>query len=302
MVALDWARRRDLRADFYDPGLDTLGGPAAVVMGSELHDALEHGQLELHYQPIVHLPSGAPLALEALVRWSHPTKGLLLPAEFMPVLEHSRDHARFVDWQLNVALHTQAMWCSQDLPISVNLAARCLLDTAFPARIDAALHSHGVCADQLMLELAETTTLTGSPTAATVLTELRELGVRIAIDGFGTGYSSLTGLLEVPATDVKIAAGFVRDMLIDDRAAGVVRMAVELGRLSNLRVIALGIPGSEHVDALVAAGCDAAQGHHLARPMLASELRHYLQTAPAPPMPRHADIIHLGSRRRPTSS
>jgi EAL domain-containing protein (putative c-di-GMP-specific phosphodiesterase class I) len=296
-VALEQARLRDLRADFYDPAEDTLGGPAAVVMASELHEALREGELDFHYQPIVSLASRAPLAIEALVRWNHATKGLLLAGEFMPVLEQSRDHAAFVAWQLDQAVRLRALWGGRDLPISVNLAARCFLDTAFPRQVAGVLASWGVRPDQLMLELTDTPTLTGSATAATVLTELRELGVRIAIDSFGSGYSSLTRLLEVPATDLKIGSEFVRLMLADGRAAGVVRMAVELGRQSDLRVIALGVPDDDHVRALQRAGCDAAQGNHLARPMLASELRNYLATVRSAVAEEDAGIIQLDSKR-----
>ena len=296
-VALEQARMRDLRADFYDPAEDTLGGPAAVVMASELHEALGMGELDLHYQPIVNLMSMTPLAVEALVRWNHPSKGLLLAREFMPVLEKSRDHAAFVAWQLDRAVRLRALWGDRIIPISVNLAARCFLDTAFPQQVAVALARWDVRPDQLMLELTDTPTLTGSATAATVLTELRDLGVRIAIDSFGTGYSSLTGLLEVPATDLKIGSEFVRLMLADGRAAGVVRMAVELGRQSDLRVIALGVPDDDHVRALQRVGCDAAQGNHLARPMLASELVKYLATAPPAVAEEEAGIIQLDSKR-----
>ena len=296
-VALEQARTRDLRADFYDPAEDTLGGPAAVVMASELHEALGMSELDFHYQPIVNLTSMTPLAVEALVRWNHPSKGLLLAREFMPVLEKSRDHAAFVAWQLDRAVRLRALWGDRLLPISVNLAARCFLDTAFPQQVAAALARWDVRPDQLMLELTDTPTLTGSATAATVLTELRDLGVRIAIDSFGTGYSSLTGLLEVPATDLKIGSEFVRLMLADGRAAGVVRMAVELGRQSDLRVIALGVPDDDHVRALQRVGCDAAQGNHLARPMLASELVKYLATAPPAVAEEEAGIIQLDSKR-----
>ncbi len=266
IFAMEQARMRNLQADFYDPGEDTLGGPAAVVMASELHEALENGELDFHYQPILRLPSRAPLAVEALVRWTHPTKGLMLPGDFMPVLEQSRDHAPFVRWQLDQALQVRALWGDRDLPISVNLAARCFLDKAFPKQVQAVLENWSVRPNQLMLELTDTPALTGSATATSVLTGLLDLGVRIAIDGFGTGYGSLIDLLELPATDLKIGSQFVRLMLADGRAMGVVRMATELGRLSDLRVTALGVPDEEHVEALWRVGCGAGQGNYLAPP------------------------------------
>jgi diguanylate cyclase (GGDEF)-like protein len=298
IYAMEQARTGNVQADFYDPGEDTLGGPAAVVMASELHEALETGELEFHYQPIVQLPSRAPLAVEALVRWIHPTKGLMLPPEFMPVLEQSRDHGRFVSWQLDQALQARALWGDdRDLPISVNLAAQCFLDKAFPKQVRTALDKRNVAPDQLMLELTDTPALTGSATATAVLTGLLDLGVRIAIDSFGTGHGSLIGLLDLPATDLKIGREFVRLMSTDGRAMGVVRMAIELGRLSGLRVTALGVPDEEHVEALQRAGCDVGQGNYLAPPMLASELHDYLATAPPTPPDHEARIIQLDSQR-----
>jgi diguanylate cyclase (GGDEF)-like protein len=296
--AMEQARARNLKADFYEPGEDMLGGPSAVIMASELHEALENGELDFHYQPIVHLLSRAPVAVEALVRWTHPTKGLMLPREFMPVLEQSRDHTRFVTWQLDQALRARARWnVDRDLPISVNLAARCFLDRAFPKQVRTALERWQVAPDQLMLELTDTPALTGSATATAVLNGLLDLGVRIAIDSFGTGHGSLIGLLELPATDLKIGNDFVRLVLVDGRAMGVVRMAIELGRLSDLRVTALGVPDEEHVEALQRVGCDVGQGNYLAPPMLASELRDYLAAAPPAPVDEEAGVIALDRKR-----
>lgn len=297
IVALDQARATNLPVEFYDPATDALGGSAAVVMAAELRSALDQGQLDLHYQPIVAIPSGAPVALETLVRWRHPTKGLLYPPEFLAVLEHSRDHGRFVSWQLQEALRTRALWAERDLPVSVNLASRCLLDRSFPKQVAAALERAGVPGDQLMFELSDTSALTGAYPVQSVLERLRLLGVKIAVDRFGTGDSSLPALLDLPATHVKISAEFVQDMTLNERAAAVVRLAVELGRSSDLEVVALGVASDDHVAALTRLGCHLAQGRHLAAPMPASMLRGYLDSAPTAPPPPDADVIELDSRR-----
>lgn len=296
--AIDHAREEDVPARFYDPAADVLGGPAANVLASELRAALDHKQLYLEYQPIVALPSGAPIAVEALLRWMHPTRGMLYPPEFMAVLEHSPDHGRFVEWQLDQGLRAREAWGNdRDLPVSVNIAFRCLLSRSFPAQVEAALHRAGVAGDQLMFELADTDSLTGSFPVLEVLTKLRHLGVRIAIDKFGTGVTSLTGLLKLPATHVKIDSEFVLDA-IDSEQVAVIGLAVELGRHSNLQVTAIGVPSNEHIEALVKLGCDAGQGGHLAPPMSIRRLSEYLDTAPiAPPVPAAA-IIKLDSRRR----
>jgi len=300
-VALDQARAARIPVDFYDPARDELGGPTAVVMASELQAALDEDQLDLHFQPIVHLPSGAPLAMEALARWMHPTKGMLYPPDFMSVLEHSRDHARFVDWQLARALATRATW-GEPIPVTVNLAARCLLDQRFPAKVEAALELAGVPGHQLMLEIAETTALTEVGLVGDVLVRLRELGVQIAIDNLGRGTSSLINLLRVPATHVKVDAHFVQRMLIDDEAHAVVCLAFDLGRRADLDVVAVGVSAEEHVAALLQLGCDRAQGRYFARPMLAGQVRAYLASAPSLP-PAPADVVvQLDTRRRTPST
>lgn len=301
VVALDHARAEEIPVKFYDPAADALGGPSAVVLASELHAALDEGdQLLLEYQPIVAIPSGAPIAVEALVRWMHPTRGMLFPPEFMAVLEHSPDHGRFVQWQLDQALHTRANWGGRNVPVSINLASRCLLDRSFPEQVTAALDRAGLAADQLMIELAETDTMTSAFPILAVLTELRLLGVQVALDKFGAGFSSLTGLLRLPATHVKIDSEFVHDLLNNnERAAAVVRVAVEFGRSWDMHLVALGVPSDDHVAALTRLGCDAAQGRHLAAPMSAHLLPDYLDNAPAAPPPPDAHVITLDSRRLP---
>lgn len=301
-VALEQARAANIPVDFYDPATDELGSPAAVVLASELHAALDDDQLELHYQPVVHIPSGAPVAMETLTRWRHPTKGLLYPPDFMTVLEHSPDHARFVAWQLAQALHTRSHWGARDLPVTINLAARCLLDREFPAQVAAALKHAKVKGNQLMFEVAETATLTEEGLVGDVLTELRRLGVQVAVDALGTGNSSLINLLRVPATHVKIGAHFVQQMLVDEEAMSVVCLALDLGRRADLQVVAVGVGTEEHVTALLQLGCDTAQGWYLASPMPTDELRAYLDSAPAAaPQPKDV-VVSLDTRRRITPS
>lgn len=297
-VALKQARAVNVRFDIYDPGVDELGGPAAVVLTSELHAALADHQLDLHYQPIIHLPSGAPVGMEALLRWHHPTKGLLYAGQFMTVLERSPDHGRFVAWQLELALRTRRDWGDRDLPISINLAARCLLDRRFPDQVADALDRHGVSGDQLMFEIDETAVLTQLGLVGDVLTQLRLLGVRVAIDSLGTGTSSMFGLLKVPATHVKVDGRLVRKMLIDPEAAAVVGLGLDLGRRADLQFVATGVNSEELLDALQQRGCDTAQGPVLVRPMLADEVPGYLATAPISPTIPIDAIVSLDSRRR----
>jgi diguanylate cyclase (GGDEF)-like protein len=296
-VALTQARSDNITIAFYDPARDQVNSPAAIVLASELRAALHGNQLDLHYQPIIDLPSGAPLAMEALLRWQHPTKGMLYGGEFAPVLERSPEHRRVVAWQLDRALRTRKTWGDRNLPVSVNLAARCLLDRRFPDQVFAILERIGVSAGQLMLEIAETAMLSQLSPVGEVLADLRTQGVQIAIDGLGAGTSSLFGLLRVPATHVKVDGHFVRQMLIDPDAMAVVCLGLDLGRRADLHFVATGVDNAELITALRRYGCDTAQGPHLMRPLLADEVPRYLASAPEMPEIPAASVVALDAWR-----
>ena len=296
-VALTQARSDNTTVAFYDPSRDQVYSPAAIVLASELRAALNGNQLDLHYQPIIDLPSGAPLAMEALLRWQHPTKGMLYGREFGPVLERSPEHRRVVAWQLDRALRTRETWGDRNLPVSVNLAARCLLDRRFPEQVFTILERIGVSAEQLMLEIAETAMLSQLSPVGEVLSDLRTQGVQIAIDGLGTGAGSLLSLLRVPATHIKVDGHFVRQMLIDPEAMAVVCLGLELGRQADLHFVATGVDRGELITALQQHGCEIAQGSHLMRPLLADEVPPYLASVPEIPDVPEASVVALDAWR-----
>lgn len=297
VVALDQARLYHVAVASYEPATDLLGGPAAKVMTSELHAAFERGEFHLEYQPILDLHSAVPVAVEVLLRWLHPIRGMLYPGEFMAVLENSPDHGRFLNWQLEQALQARASWdTDRDLPISINIAFRCLLNRSFPGQVAAALERAGVPGTQLMLEVADTQSLTGAVPLTEVLTQLRHLGVRIAIDKFGTGATTFGGLARLPATHVKIAAEFVQNALDPDLLLEI-GLAVELARHNDLKVVAIGVPSDEHAAALLRLGCRLGQGTHLVPAMSPARIGSYLLTAPMPEIVNDPDVIDLNSRR-----
>jgi len=296
-VALNQARAENINFEFYNPAMDELGGPAAVVLNSELSAAIKNDQLDLHYQPIIDLPSGAPLAMEAMLRWSHPTKGLLRVGEFASVLERSPDHPRFVAWQLDRALNARRGWGDRQLPVSINLASRCLLDHRFPEQVFAALDRADLPPHQLMFEIDETAVLSHLGLVGDVLTVLRLRGVQIAIDNLGTGSSSLFSLLRVPATHVKVDGHYVRDMLVDPEAMAVVCLGLDLSRRADLQFIATGVNSPELITALRQRGCDAAQGPYFTRPLIADEVLAYLATAPEISDVPDGSVVALDSRR-----
>lgn len=302
-VALDDARNRvNTQVGWYDPGAD-VAGPSALILASALRAALDRDELELHYQPILHLTEGWPVAVEALIRWRHPTRGLLRPSQFVPVLQRSpRDHAALVRWYLDHALRERAHWGADlDLPIAVNLDARALLDRDLVGRIAAALSAADLPPSQLICELTETAALSPLDTVDWTLADLRALGVGVAIDDFGAGHSSLTRLLRVPATSLKIAAELVNDLLVSDQAEILIRAAVDIAHHQGLQVSALGVTTTAQANALVELGCPAAQGRHLVRPLTSGPLRDFLNQAPPRPADHAADIIPLQTRRSATS-
>ena len=297
-VALTQARADNVTVGFYDPAKDQVNSPAAIVLASELRAALHRNQLDLHYQPIIDLPSGAPLAMEALLRWRHPTRGMLYAREFAPILERSSEHPRVVAWQLDRALRTRQAWGDRDLPVSVNLAVRSLLDRRFPDQVFAILDRTGVSAGQLMLEIDETAMLAQLGLVDKVLTDLRTQGVQIAIDGLGSGSGSLFSLLRLPATHIKVDGHFVRQMLVDPEAMAIVCLGLDLGRRANLHFVATGVNSAELITVLQQYGCDTAQGPHLVRPLLADEVPRYLATAPEISDLPDASVVALDTRRR----
>lgn len=299
-VALERAARIGTGVEFYQPAQDA-SGPGSLLLSAELRTALSEGQLVLHYQPVVDLNTGAPVAAEALVHWRHPTRGLLPPREFLPVLESSSLLPAYTDWLLREALAECHEWSALDLevPVSVNLSARSLLDRELPGRVAAALARARLSPERLMLELTESSALSPIDTVDVVLEDLRILGVRVAVDDFGTGHSSLTRLLRVPATDLKIAPQFVEGMLTSPQARTIVRAAIEIAQSYDLRAIAVGVRTAAHAAAVRNLGGHAGQGDHCLPPMLAVKARAAMKLAASgAELAPAADVIPLRQHRR----
>ncbi len=267
-VALARTRRALTPIEYYRAVDDTSAGPATLLIAAELQQALADDQLALRYQPIIDLNNGTPVAAEATVHWLHPTRGLSPPHQFLPVLEHASLLSPYTDWLLQEALAERARWTDLDpaLPVSINLCAASLLDRDLTRRVAGALSDAGVQAHQLMLEVTDAMTLSAMTTGDSVLDELGDLGVRIAVDDFGSGYSSLTRLIRVPASYLKISPKIVNDLLGSPQAHAIVTAAVELARTIDLRVIAVGVRTPEHLLAARDAGANAAQGPAIAAP------------------------------------
>jgi EAL domain-containing protein (putative c-di-GMP-specific phosphodiesterase class I) len=220
---------------------------------------------------------------------------MLSPGEFIKMVEHSDLLAPFTRYVLDRSLTAAAEWndAGLDLPVSVNVSARSLLDPTFPAQIADLLRRHRMPAGQLVLEITESVAVSDSEVVDEVVAELREMGVQLSVDDFGTGFSSLSFVTRVQVDELKVDRSFVDGMIDSTAAAAVVRGAVELGVRLGARVVAEGVETTEQRAALIALGCTTAQGYHFCQPLPAEKivpaLRRLAESAPAKILPLRAD-------------
>jgi diguanylate cyclase (GGDEF)-like protein len=244
----------------------------------DLRIALDEGQLVLHYQPKVSLSTDTVHGVEALVRWNHPTRGLLYPAEFLDVALHGGLMRPLTSAVLTLALDQAATWHEAGLPltVAVNLSSRSLADFRLAGIIVAMLAERDLPGSALMLEVTEEFLLVDQDQARTILLQLRAAGVMIAVDDFGTGYTSLAYLRDLPIDELKLDQSFVIPMLDDERASALVASSIHLGHSMGLRIVAEGVETFDVLDQLARFGCDVAQGYYLSRPVPAAALETWL--------------------------
>jgi len=248
----------------------------------ELRTALDGDQLIVHLQPQIALTDGRVVGVEALVRWNHPVRGLLSPAELLPAAEQAGLLRPLTDTVLELALTATAHWWrSRRVPVSVNLSAANVNDLDLPSKVAAALRRHGLPPEALTLELVEDTLMADPERGRQVLAELRRLGVRTSIDDYGTGYSSLAYLRHLPADELKLDRSLTADVDRDRRAAAIVRHTVALAHDLGLRLVVEGVEDAATGAALARLGCDIAQGFAIARPMPVEDFLRWL-AAPGP--------------------
>lgn len=277
-VALYVAKKQNTNAARYDPSQDDYD-PANLTLISELRRAIDRDELVLHYQPKARFSDGRFDSVEALVRWQHPTHGLLPPDRFLPLAEPTEIIEGLTDWVLNRALtDIRDLHSPEMLDVAVNVSARSLSRPDFPDRVIRALQQTDVAPTRLTIEITETALVADPARAAIALSQLDALGVRISIDDFGTGQTSLAYLTGLPIDELKIDKSFVSDLLDEATHAAIVRSIIDLGHNLNLRVVAEGIETPAVLQALHAAACDVAQGFLLARPMPAGDLPRFLAT------------------------
>jgi diguanylate cyclase (GGDEF)-like protein len=238
------------------------------------------GQLLIHLQPQIDIVTGGPCGTEALVRWQHPTRGLLMPGDLLPAAARAGLLLPLADRVLDLALAAAAgRWTTHPVAVSVNLAAPNVTDVDLPGKITTALARHGLPSAALTLELVEDMLMTDPVGGRHVLRRLQELGVRTSIDDYGTGYSSLAYLRTLPVDELKLDKAFTADLADDRHARAIVTHTVALGHDLGLRVVAEGVEDGDTFDRLALLGCDAAQGYFIARPLPVADFTTWLTSA-----------------------
>src|SRR3954451_14100894 len=276
-LGMHLAKTRRTGIEVYAPEHDRHM-PARLALTAELHSALEAGQLEVHFQPQADVRTGAVRGAEALVRWRHPQNGLMPPAAFLPLAERAGLMGPLTLLVLEEAITRCAQWrdAGHELVVAVNLSQTNLMDPDLPADVGALLRDAGLDPRQLELEITEDIVMADAVGPIGVLHELKDLGVRLSLDDFGTGYSSMAYLKHLAVDALKIDRSFVRDMADSHEDAAIVRSIVALAQALELEVVAEGVASQRAWYAVRDAGCDIAQGFHLARPLAADAFAAWL--------------------------
>jgi EAL domain-containing protein (putative c-di-GMP-specific phosphodiesterase class I) len=240
---------------------------------NDLRRAIERDEFKLYYQPIHNLQTNEIIEFEALIRWEHPEKGLILPAEFIPIAEETGLIISIGKWVLKESCRQMSIWQNDfphfpDLGISVNLSAKELLQADLASQLEQVLQESGIPARCLKFEVTESSVMENADTALKILREFKKLGVRISSDDFGTGYSSLSYLNKFPFDSLKIDRSFVGKMDSDAKSEEIVRAILRLAENLNLEVVAEGIETEDQLARLIEFGCVYGQGFYFSKPVI----------------------------------
>ncbi|WP_133079700.1 EAL domain-containing protein [Pseudomonas sp. ML2-2023-3] len=266
---------------FFDASMN-FNARKQLQLLQDLRQALVLQQFRLHYQPKFDAGTGQPVGAEALLRWEHPQQGLLLPESFIDLAEKTGLIIPIGDWVLNEACRQMRVWFDQGYSgwrIAVNLSALQFCHTGLVDSVVEALERHRLPANSLTLEITETTAMSDADASMVVLQRLSQMGVDLSIDDFGTGYSSLMYLKRLPANELKIDRGFVRDLEHDSDDAAIVSAIVALGQALGLRIVAEGVETDTQQSFLTTLGCDSLQGFLLGQPLPAEQFMHEIHRA-----------------------
>ncbi|MEP7035370.1 MAG: bifunctional diguanylate cyclase/phosphodiesterase [Actinomycetota bacterium] len=273
-IAMFRAKLSDAPFAIYHPDLDSSGNRLRLL--EELRTAIEEHQLILHYQPQLDLRTGQIVAVESLIRWVHPTLGIIPPDDFLPFAEDAGLMGAITTLVLSDALAQCAAWTSSGNPLSVavNISPTNLLEPGFTDLVRDLLHSHHVPAGALVLEITETSVIAEFDRSQQVIQELKDLGITVSIDDFGAGFTSLAHLSSLAVKELKLDITFIRKLTAKDNEhdLDLVRATIDLGHALGLKIVAEGIEDGATLDLLADLGCDLGQGYFISRPMQAAHL------------------------------
>jgi EAL domain-containing protein (putative c-di-GMP-specific phosphodiesterase class I) len=255
-----------------------LAAQQEVEVNGELNQAIERAEFTVHYQPKVLLATGEVVGVEALIRWEHPDRGLVLPSRFIPFAEETGLIVPLGRWVLKEACRQAKEWqhrypADLHLTMCVNLSARQFRDPDLVGQVADALEGTGLHPSNLILEITESSLMEDTPSTLTALRELKALGVRLAIDDFGTGYSSLSYLKRFPVDLLKVDRTLIAGLEWDRRSCAIVLAAIVLAHCLGLEVVAEGVETSGECAMLRVLGCDFGQGYYFSKPRPPEKVR-----------------------------
>ncbi|MEO8033912.1 MAG: EAL domain-containing protein, partial [Acidobacteriota bacterium] len=276
-VAMYAAKHSQTGYAFHQHDIEPRNGEQLSLV-VEMRNAIERNEFELYYQPKLHLRSGLITRAEVLVRWRHPTRGLLTPVVFIPLAERTGLIKPLTDWILDRALQQCREWQEVGVPlhIAVNVSAKSLQEQTLPAKVNALLSKWDIDPRFLKIEITESSIMADPAHALAILSMLQSMGVRLSVDDFGTGYSSLTHLRELPVDEIKIDKSFVMGMGTSEADAAIVRTVIDLAHNLGKQVCAEGVETERAWWRLREMGCDLAQGYWISKPLSATEIVQWL--------------------------
>jgi diguanylate cyclase (GGDEF)-like protein len=292
-LAMYLAKQRRSGVERYVADLDR-NSPARLALFGDMRRGLDGGELELHYQPKVYLADGRPAGVEALVRWRHPRRGVLIPRDFIPVVQQSYLMREVTAFVIETSVAQAARWRTSGLPVqvSLNVSGRDLLDTGLAELVEQSLSRNGLPPDALLLEIDERV-LTSEPAHAVATAEaLADIGVGLSLDDFGTGYSSLLRLKRLPFGEIKVDSSFICRMLDSPEDKVVVKSIVDLAAGLGIMSVAEGVESAAVAGALTTMGCVAGQGWHFAKPMNVVSATAWLSDHAVRAEPVKAEPVH----------
>ncbi len=265
----------------YDAEKDSHYADKLSLMG-ELRKGIEQGEVVFHYQPKINISTGKISHVEALVRWTHPTRGFISPDDFIPMAEQTGQIQYLTQWGLEEAIKQCRQWRDQnyDINVAINLSAHDLTDNNLPKAIKKLLDKYKVRPEWLVLEVTESAVMKDPDLALYVLYALNGMGLTLSIDDYGTGYSSMSYLKKLPVQEIKIDKSFVLNLATNNEDEIIVKSTINLGHNLGLKVTAEGVEDEKSYKMLKDFGCDLAQGYLFSKALPASELEHFIESSP----------------------